>query len=141
MSVQLEPELESRLEHVARQRSLSLTQLVEQILESYLTSLPDSPDEPQPFETAMMMASVQLDELARIGFDTFRPNDTFDACEGLSVADPETLTDLEREILEYAVDGFNVGAIADMVAAPDADILKALAVLADVGAVVRRRSP
>jgi len=104
-------------------------------------TLPDSPDEPQPFETAMMMASVQLDELARIGFDTFRPNDTFDACEGLSVADPETLTDLEREILEYAVDGFNVGAIADMVAAPDADILKALAVLADVGAVVRRRSP
>jgi len=102
-------------------------------------TLPDSPDEPQPFETAMMMASVQLDELARIGLDTFGPNDVFERADNPASPDPETLTDLEREVLEYAMDGFNVGAIADMVAAPDADILKAMAVLADVGLLVRRR--
>jgi hypothetical protein len=37
------------------------------------------------------------------------------------------------------VDGFNVGAIADMLAAADADIFKALAVLVDVGLIARRR--
>jgi len=101
--------------------------------------LPETPEEPQPFDAAMMMASVQLDEMARIGFDTFQFDDTFTRRTSPPGVDPETLTDLEREVLEYAADGFNVGAIADMLTAPDADIFKALAVLVDVGMIERRR--
>jgi Tfp pilus assembly protein PilZ len=101
--------------------------------------LPENPGEPQAFGAAMMMASVQLDEMARIGFDTFQPNDTFSACTNASGVNPETLTDLEREVREFALDGFNVGAISDMLTAPDADIFKALAVLVDVGLIARHR--
>jgi hypothetical protein len=101
--------------------------------------LPETPDEPQPYETAIMMASVQIDELARIGFDTFRADDTFTSRSSRPEVDGDTLTELEREVLGYCVDGFNVGAIADMLAAADADIFKALAVLVDVGLIARRR--
>jgi hypothetical protein len=45
MGVEIEPELESRLEQIAGQRSIPVARLVEQILETYLNSLPDSPDE------------------------------------------------------------------------------------------------
>jgi predicted transcriptional regulator len=45
MCVELEPELESRLQRVARECSLSVTQLVEQVLECYLDSLSETPDE------------------------------------------------------------------------------------------------
>ena len=45
MCVELEPELESRLQRVAWECSLSVTQLVEQVLECYLDSLSETPDE------------------------------------------------------------------------------------------------
>jgi predicted transcriptional regulator len=50
----------------------------------------------------------------------------------------DSLTELEREVLDYAADGFNVEAISDMVAASDADIFKALVVLLDLGVIERR---
>jgi len=45
MSVELAPELETRLEDVARERSLSVSELVQQVLECYLDSLSETPDE------------------------------------------------------------------------------------------------
>ena len=39
--------------------------------------LADAHDDPQPLEAAMMTASVQIDELRRMGLDTFRAEDLF----------------------------------------------------------------
>jgi hypothetical protein len=100
--------------------------------------LPEMPDDPQPLEAAMMVASVQMDEMAHIGFDAFGPDDSFQLRSDGVRPEPDALNDLEREVFEYAADGFNVAAIADVIPAPDADIYKALVVLLDGGAIERR---
>lgn len=100
--------------------------------------LPESPDDPASFEAAMMMASIQMDEMARIGFDAFAPNDTFAIREDRVGLHRDALTGLEGEILDYVADGFNVAAISDMVPAPDAEVFKALVVLVDVGVIERK---
>jgi hypothetical protein len=100
--------------------------------------LPETPDDPQPLEAAMMAASLQLDEMARIGFAAFGPNDSFRIRADEVRPPPDALSDLEREVFEYVADGFNVAAIADVIPAPDADIYKALVALVDSGAIERR---
>jgi Tfp pilus assembly protein PilZ len=100
--------------------------------------LSGEPDDPQPFDAAMMVASIQADELARIGFDASATSDSFRIDPEARKAHWESLTDLEREVLECAADGFSVGAISDMITAPDADIYKALVVLLDLGAIERQ---
>jgi len=99
--------------------------------------LPENPDEPKHLEAAMMMASVQMDEMARIGLDTFGPNETFVVRKDRAALHRNALTELEREIFDYVADGFNVAAIVDIVSAPDAEAFKALVVLVDVGIVER----
>jgi hypothetical protein len=99
--------------------------------------LADSQDEPQPLEAAMMVASVQVDELRRIGLDSFRFDDTFTLIAELDPGEREKLSQTECEVLDYIGDGFSIGALRDMVAAPDADIYKALAALLDLGAICR----
>jgi Tfp pilus assembly protein PilZ len=100
--------------------------------------LPETPDDPQPYEAAMMVASIQVDEMARIGFDAFGSTDAFAIHPDRMQGHRDSLTELEREVLDYAADGFNVEAISDMVAASDADIFKALVVLLDLGVIERR---
>ena len=55
-----------------------------------------------------------------------------------SIRGPE-LDELERETLDYALDGFNVEAISDMIDATDAEIRRALVSLLDGGALERVR--
>jgi Tfp pilus assembly protein PilZ len=100
--------------------------------------LSGEPDDPQPFDAAMMVASIQADELARIGFDASATSDTVRIDPDAKKKHYESLTDLEREVLECAAEGFSVGAISDMVMAPDADIYKALVVLLDLGVIERK---
>jgi hypothetical protein len=99
--------------------------------------LPETPDDPQPFEAAMMVASIQADEMARIGFDASATSDTFRIDPEGRKEHYESLTELEREVLDSAAGGFNVETISDVVAAPDADIYKALLVLLDLGVIER----
>jgi Tfp pilus assembly protein PilZ len=99
--------------------------------------LADSSDEPQPLEAAMMTASVQIDELRRIGLDTFQFDDTFSIATDVDPSVREKLSETETEVLDYVGDGFTVGAICDMVAALDVDIYKALVALLDCGAIHR----
>jgi hypothetical protein len=99
--------------------------------------LTGTPDEPQPFEAAVMMASVQSDELRRIGLDTFGAGDTFARATAPIPLDRDAFTQLEGEVLDHACHGFSVEVICDMVAEPDADIFKALVVLLDLGAICR----
>jgi hypothetical protein len=100
--------------------------------------LSGEPDDPQPFDAAMMVASIQADELARIGFDASATSDTFRIDPEGRKTHYESLTDLEREVFECAAEGFSVGAISDVVTAPDADIYKAFVVLLDLGVIERR---
>ncbi len=99
--------------------------------------LADSPDDPQPLEAAMMVASIQIDELRRIGLDAFQFDDTFWPVANAASCEREKLSETEGEVLDYVGDGFSVGTICDMVAAHDADIYKALVALLDQG-VIRR---
>jgi hypothetical protein len=85
----------------------------------------------------MMVASVQIDELRRIGLDRFQFDDTFMLIAELDPSERGKLSETEREVLDYIGDGFSIGALRDMVAAPDADIYKALAVLLDLDAICR----
>jgi len=100
--------------------------------------LSGEPDDPQPLDAAMMVAAIQADELARIGFDASATSNSFRIDPEARKAHHESLTDLEREVLECAADGFSVGAISDMITAPDADIYKAFVVLLDLGVIERQ---
>jgi Tfp pilus assembly protein PilZ len=100
--------------------------------------LSGEPDDPKPFDAAMMVAAIQADELARIGFDPSATSDAVRIDPDAKKKHYESLTDLEREVLECAAEGFSVGAISDVVTAPDADIYKALVVLLDLGVIERQ---
>jgi Tfp pilus assembly protein PilZ len=99
--------------------------------------LADTPDDPQPLEAAMMMASVQVDELRRIGPATIRPEDTFAPTAELGPDVREKLSETAREVLDYVGDGFSVEALRDMVAAPDSKIYNALIELLEQAAIQR----
>ena len=51
----------------------------------------------------------------------------------------DSLSDVEREVLDYAGEGFNVEAISDVVPASDAAVYKALSTLLDGGLITLRR--
>lgn len=86
--------------------------------------------EPEPIEAAMMKASVQMDEMNRISRESFPGATTF-ARGDAAAAGTDALSEIEREVLEYACDGFSVEAVCDMITATDADICKAFRVLVD----------
>lgn len=100
--------------------------------------LAGSEPDPQPVDAAMMIASVQLDEMARFA-DAFPLNESFRVSPERASAARGGLTEIEVEVLECAAEGFAVGAIADVISAPDSEIYKALAVLLDRGILERQR--
>ena len=81
------------------------------------------------------MASVQRDEMMHIQQDTFDAGDSFLAHSDRQTAAGDSLSDLEREVLDYAGDGFTAQAISDMLSEPDADIYKALIGLLAAGVI------
>jgi len=102
--------------------------------------LTEEPEKGEPLEAAMMSASVQMDEIARIDRGHFASRDVFTIDRSRAVAVQDTLDETEKEVLEYATEGFKVDAIADLVAASDAEIYKALQTLLEAGVIrVRRR--
>jgi Tfp pilus assembly protein PilZ len=95
-------------------------------------------DARQPFGAAMMSASVQMDEMARIDGGILDSTDTFEIVPERATAGRDSLTDVEREVLDYAAEGFNVDSIFDGVADSDAEVYKALSALLDGGWIKRR---
>ena len=95
-------------------------------------------DPPQPLTAAMMSASVQMDEMARLDDGRLNATDTFEMAPERAEAPRDSLSDVESEVLDYAADGFNVGSIFDVVAKTDAEIYKALAALLEGGWIKRR---
>jgi hypothetical protein len=94
---------------------------------------------PQPLQAAMMSASVQVDEMARIAGGALDPTGTFEVVADLVGTLRDSLSDVEKEVLDYAAEGFNVEAISDVVAASDAAVYKALSTLLDGGLITLRR--
>jgi len=80
----------------------------------------------------------QLDEMARFGAESLPPGQSFRVSPEAAPEARATLTEVETEVLECAAEGFAVGAIADVVSAPDSEIYKALAVLLDRGILERQ---
>lgn len=101
--------------------------------------LPRDGASPQPLEAAMMTASVQLDEMARLEGRSFGAGDTFELASELMADLQESLTDLEGEVLGCAADGFNVEGICDVVEGGDAEVYRALSTLLDAGLIKLRR--
>lgn len=101
--------------------------------------LPRDGGSPQPLEAAMMRASVQLDEVARLEGRSFGPGDAFELASERVAGLKESLTELEREVLGYVADGFNLEAICDLVGEGDAQAYQALATLLDAGLIELRR--
>jgi hypothetical protein len=90
-------------------------------------------DAPEPLQAAMMSASVQMDEMVRFDGGIIDAADTFETVSEQTVALRSSLSDLEREVLDYAAEGFNVEAISDVVADSDAAVYRALSTLLDAG--------
>jgi Tfp pilus assembly protein PilZ len=96
-------------------------------------------DAPQPLQAAMMSASVQMDEMARVAGGMLDSADTFETVSEQVEALRDSLSELEKDVLDYAAEGFNVEAISDVVADSDAEVYKALSTLLDAGLVRLRR--
>jgi hypothetical protein len=96
-------------------------------------------DAPQPLQAAMMSASVQVDEMARVADGIPDSADRFETVSEQAVALRDSLSDLERQVLDYAAEGFNVEAISDVIADSDAEVYKALSALLDAGLLKLRR--
>jgi len=94
--------------------------------------------DPQTLDAALMIASIQLDEMARFGEDSLPPGQSFRVAPEAAREARATLTEVETEVLDCAAEGFAVGAIADVISAPDSEIYKALAVLLDRGVLERQ---
>jgi Tfp pilus assembly protein PilZ len=93
---------------------------------------------PQPLGEAMMRASVQVDEMARVDREVVDSTAAFEAVPEPPAGGRDLLTDIEREVLEFAADGFTADSIADMVAVGDAEVYRALSALL-AGGWIRRR--
>jgi hypothetical protein len=89
----------------------------------------------------MVRASVQLDEMARLEGQSLDSGDTFEFVSERMADLQDSLTDLETEVLGYAVDGFTVEAICDAVAEGDVEVYKGLSTLLDAGLLRLRRQP
>ena len=96
-------------------------------------------DVPQPLQAAMMSASVQVDEMARVADGVLDSTVTFEVVADMVDTLRDSLSDVEREVLDYAGEGFNVEAISDVVPASDAAVYKALSTLLDSGLITLRR--
>lgn len=96
-------------------------------------------DAPQPLQAAMMSASVQMDEMARVDGEVLNAAGTFEILLEQAETLRDSLSEVEREVLDYAAEGFNVEAISDVVAASDAAVYKALSTLLDAGLITLRR--
>jgi len=92
----------------------------------------------QPLDEAMMRASVQMDEMARVDRGILDSADAFEVVSEPPAGGRDSLTAIEREVLDFAAEGFTADSIADMVAECDAEVYKALSGLL-VGEWIRRR--
>jgi hypothetical protein len=87
----------------------------------------------------MMSASVQMDEMARVAGGLLDSGGSFEVVAEQAELLRDSLSEVEKEVLDYASEGFNVEAISDVVPASDAAVYKAISTLLDGGLIALRR--
>ncbi len=93
----------------------------------------DMPATPLPLTSAMLLASVDRDELARLDLGRLGPDAVFSVDEQRLQALSANLDELSREIVANAALGFPVAALLDMASVSDVAVYKAITELIDAG--------
>lgn len=97
-------------------------------------SLPsDLETTPLPLTSALLLASVERDELARLDLGHLTPDTTFEVDDQRMASLGASLDELSRELTDNAALGFPVGTLLDMASASDVLVYKALNELIDAG--------
>ncbi len=101
-----------------------------------LTLIEDAPA-PLALQPAILAATLERDEVARLSLDSLGPDAVFSVDDERFAAVKSDLDPLRLEIAENAGMGFPLGAILDILTISDAAILMALADLIEGGIVVQ----
>lgn len=93
----------------------------------------DLPTTPLPLTSAMLLASVERDELARLDLGRLGPDTLFAVDEPRLAALGADLDKLSRDLVANAALGFPVGTLLEMASASDVLVYKAITELIDAG--------
>ena len=91
------------------------------------------PPTPLPLTSAMLLASVERDELARLDLGSVGPETVFAVEAQRLEALGEDLDELSRELVENAALGFPLATLLDMASVSDVLVYKAISALIDAG--------
>ena len=91
------------------------------------------PPTPMPFDSAVLMAAFQRDEVARLDLSGIDGEATFDQDDERFQQLKGELDEIQLEFADYASTGFALAAILDVITATDAAIYKGLAGLVESG--------
>ncbi len=98
-----------------------------------------SEDDPMPFDAALLRATRDLDELRALDLSLLPPNAKVRFQSAPSGPGGAQLSKVECAVLDLARGEFTVRRIVDMIPEPDAEILRALTFLADLGSIAIER--
>lgn len=98
----------------------------------------ETAEAPLPLEAALLEATTQLDEMARIDRSSF-PGEAQVRLPAGAGASGEPTCKVEEAILDLARAGFSVQRIVEVIPEPDPAIYRAFATLSDRGAIVVER--
>ena len=101
--------------------------------------VPDGESQPMPIDSALLVAAVERDELARLDMDGLDPDTVFEVDEALHAALAESLDPVSAELVANAAIGFPLVTLLDMAEASDTQVYKAISELVDAG-VLRQTS-
>ncbi len=91
------------------------------------------PPTPMPLDSAMLLASVERDELARLDLGDLGPDTIFAVDEQRLAGVTDSLDEVSRELIENAALGFPLVTLVDMASASDVQVYKAISELVDAG--------
>jgi hypothetical protein len=99
----------------------------------------DTGQPPLPLESALLAASVERDELARLDVRRLDADATFAVDKERLAAIESSLDPLSRALVENAATGFPLATLLDIMPESDARIYQSLAALVDAGALRTQR--
>lgn len=95
--------------------------------------LRETGEPPLAIEQAMLIAAVQLDELANMNLSSFDLTSTLNVNQKQLTACKDQLNPIEKEVAGYAAAGFTLDAVLDVIPDMDVDIYRALISLRERG--------
>jgi hypothetical protein len=96
----------------------------------------DQLDPPLPLEVALLEATHEFDELARLDVEALPPGATLRFVSEPTRASADEAEKVEQAVLELAKAGFTIRRVLDVIPEPDPHVLAAISFLADLGSIV-----